>query len=171
MADLGARPLYLTPPDPILPLLCLWSGYSWLTQQKSHGPRATCHWEGWRRGGEQDRCPQGSSQVHWALPVGLEGCMAIPGCFSEPQLKLALDYACIFLSWKRKKWKLFSHVRFFATPWTVACQATLSMEFFRQEYWSGLPFPPLGIFPTQGSNPGLLHCRQILYCLSHQGSQ
>ena len=27
-----------------------------------------------------------------------------------------------------------------------------------------------GIFPTQGSNPGLLHCRQILYCLSHQGS-
>ena len=29
----------------------------------------------------------------------------------------------------------------------------------------------LGIFPTQGSNPGLLHCRWILYCLSHQGSQ
>ena len=28
-----------------------------------------------------------------------------------------------------------------------------------------------GIFPTQGSNPGLLHCRQILYCLNHQGSQ
>ena len=28
-----------------------------------------------------------------------------------------------------------------------------------------------GIFPTQGSNPGLLHCRQILYCLSHQGNQ
>ena len=32
------------------------------------------------------------------------------------------------------------------------------------------PFPSQGIFPTQGSNPGLLHCRQILYCLSHQGS-
>ena len=29
----------------------------------------------------------------------------------------------------------------FVTPWTVACQAPLSMEFFRQEYWSGLPFP------------------------------
>ena len=28
----------------------------------------------------------------------------------------------------------------------------------------------LGIFPTQGSNPGLLHCRQVLYCLSHQGN-
>ena len=33
-----------------------------------------------------------------------------------------------------------------------------------------VPFPPLGIIPTQGSNPGLLHCRQILYCLSHQES-
>ena len=40
----------------------------------------------------------------------------------------------------------------------------------RQEYWSGLPCPPPGIFPTQGSNPGILHYRQILYHLSHQGS-
>ena len=38
----------------------------------------------------------------------------------------------------------------------------------RQEYWSGLPCLLQGIFPTQGSNPGLPHCRQILYCLSHQ---
>ena len=49
-----------------------------------------------------------------------------------------------------------------AIPWTVARQAPLSMEFSRQEYWSGLPFPSLGIFPTQESNPGLLHYRQIL---------
>ena len=34
----------------------------------------------------------------------------------------------------------------------------------------GCHFPLRGIFPTQGSNLGLLHCRQILYCLSHQGS-
>ena len=52
----------------------------------------------------------------------------------------------------------------------IVCQAPLSMEFSRQEYWSRLPFPSPGIFPTQGSNPGLPHCRQILYCLSHQGS-
>ena len=118
------------------------------------------------------------------------------------------------------------------TPRTVACQAALSMEFFRQEYWSGLPFSfpeelsnpgiepwsashagsllfelphcrisesfsrvrlrpyrphspwdspgqntAVGscsllqvIFPIQGSNPGLPHCRQILYQLSYQGS-
>ena len=39
-------------------------------------------------------------------------------------------------------------------------QAHLSIEFSRQEYWSGLPFPSSGIFLTQGSNPGLQHCRQ-----------
>ena len=117
-------------------------------------------------------------------------------------------------------------------PWTVACQAPLSTEFSRQEYWSGLPFPSpgelpdpgtelkspalpadalltklqgklqsksclvvsnslwphglwnipgqktgvgslsllQGIFPTQELNPGIPHCRQILYQPSHEGS-
>ena len=43
------------------------------------------------------------------------------------------------------------------------------MAFSKQEYWSGLPFLPQEIFPTQGSNWGLLYCWQILYLLSHQG--
>ena len=38
----------------------------------------------------------------------------------------------------------FSHIRLFATPWTVAHQAPLSMGFSRQEYWSGVPCPPPG---------------------------
>ena len=42
---------------------------------------------------------------------------------------------------ERKKVKSLSHVRLFATPWTVAYQAPASMEFSRQEYWNGLPFP------------------------------
>ena len=42
---------------------------------------------------------------------------------------------------ERKKVKSLSPVRFIATPWTVAYQAPHSMEFSRQEYWSGLPFP------------------------------
>ena len=66
--------------------------------------------------------------------------------------------------------KLLSHVRLFATPWTIAYQAPLSMGFSRQEYWSGLPFPSPGDLPDLGIEPGLLHCRQMLYCLSHQGS-
>ena len=95
-----------------------------------------------------------------------------------------------------------------ATPWTIACHTPLSMEFSRQEYWSGLPFPSpgdllnpgiehrspalqadslltelqgkppnpevdslsllQGIFPTQESNWGLLHCKWILYRLSYK---
>ena len=44
------------------------------------------------------------------------------------------------------------------------------MEFSRQEYWSGLPFPNPGIFPTQGWSLGLPGCRQILYHLSPRRS-
>ena len=44
----------------------------------------------------------------------------------------------------------FSHVQLFATLWTIACQAPLSMGFSRQEYWSGLPCPPLGDLPDLG---------------------
>ena len=134
----------------------------------------------------------------------------IPGCYLS-------FWPCVCMC-------MLSHVPLFATLWTVAHQAPLSTEFPRQEYWSGLPFPPpfriqgsnqvscisksrevlvmslslwphglptrclcpwnslgkntgvgchfllQGIFPTQGSNPGLLHCRQMLYHLSHQGS-
>ena len=41
----------------------------------------------------------------------------------------------------------------FVTPWTVAHQAPLSMEFPKQEYWSGLPFPPPGNLPDPGIKP------------------
>ena len=41
----------------------------------------------------------------------------------------------------------------FVTPWTVACQAPLSMGFSRQEYWNGLPFPPAGDLPDPGVEP------------------
>ena len=54
------------------------------------------------------------------------------------------------------------------TPWTAARQAPLSMEFSRPEYWSRQPFPSPGDLPAQGWNPGLLHCRRILYRPSHQ---
>ena len=50
--------------------------------------------------------------------------------------------------------KLLSHVQLFATPWTVARQAPLSMGFSRQEYWSGLPWPSPGDLPNPGIKPG-----------------
>ena len=46
-----------------------------------------------------------------------------------------------------------SRVRLFATLWTVACQAALSMGFSRQEYWSGFPRPPAGDHPDPGIEP------------------
>ena len=70
---------------------------------------------------------------------------------------------CLFVSFtvsiavqKLLKWsevKLLSRVRLFATPWTVAYQAPLSMGFSRQEYWSALPFPSPGDLPNPGIEP------------------
>ena len=62
-------------------------------------------------------------------------------CFIHKQMKKRLadsneedpTWVCVLES--------HSHVQLFVTPWTVACQAPLSMEFSRQEHWSGLPFP------------------------------
>ena len=49
--------------------------------------------------------------------------------------------------------KLLSHVRIFATPWTVVYQAPPSMGFSRQGYWSGLPFPSPEDLPDPGMKP------------------
>ena len=65
----------------------------------------------------------------------------------------------------------FSHVQLCATLWTVAHQAPLSMGFFRQEYWSGLPCSPPGDLPNPGveSKSHYVTCvgRRVLY---HLGS-
>ena len=67
------------------------------------------------------------------------------------QLKSAADSSG--QAWNtQSKCESLSRAQLFATPWTVAHQAPLSMRFPRQEYWSGLPLPPPGVFPTHGSN-------------------
>ena len=71
---------------------------------------------------------------------------------------------------------LFSHSvvsDFFVTPWTVAHQASLSMGFLGQEYWSGLPFPSPGALPNSGIKPtsaSLLHGQADSLLLTPQGS-
>ena len=71
------------------------------------------------------------------------------------------------------KAKLLSRVRLFATPWTVAYQASLSMGFSRQEQWSGLLFPPPGDLPDPGIEPTTLTspalASGILYHQRHLG--
>ena len=61
-------------------------------------------------------------------------------------------------------------VQLFVTPWAVAHQDPLSMGILQARKRVDCYALLQGIFPTQGSDPGLLHCRQILYHLSHQGS-
>ena len=51
-------------------------------------------------------------------------------------------------------YQLLNHVQLFAPLWTVACWVPLSMEFTRQQYWSGLPFPSPGHLPDPGIEPG-----------------
>ena len=58
---------------------------------------------------------------------------------------------------------LFSRAQLFELLLTVAHQTPLSLGFSRQEFWSGLPFPSLRIFPIQGSNPGLLHALEGVF--------
>ena len=91
----------------------------------------------------------------------LRNCKIILICCFNPISFLVIIYTvttnCVYLS---------THVQLFATPWTVAHQAPLSMGFSRQEYWSGLPCSPPGDLPNPGLNPGLMHCRWILYLLS-----
>ena len=55
------------------------------------------------------------------------------------------------------------------TPWTIACQAPLSMGFSRQEYWSGLPFPSPGDLPNLRDRTQVFHIVGRFH-LSHQGS-
>ena len=54
---------------------------------------------------------------------------------------------------RMQKVKALSHVRLFVIPWTVVYQAPQSMEFSRQEYWSGLPFLSPGDLPNPGIEP------------------
>ena len=76
--------------------------------------------------------------------------------------------ACIM----KVKMKSLSCVQLFATSWTISYQAPLSMQFSRQEYWSGLPFPFPGDLPNVGIEHVslcLLHCLADSLPLGHLG--
>ena len=79
-------------------------------------------------------------------------------------------YVCtIFIKWSEVK--SLSRAQLFATPWIVACTKLLRpWDFQGKSTGVGYHFLLQGIFPTQGSNPGLSHCKQMRYCLSYQGS-
>ena len=99
-------------------------------------------------------------EKHKASPVSKGGQILLIELQSfRPYLISHTRHVCM-LSCLRRVW-------LFGTPWAVAHQAPLSMEFSRKNTGVGSHSCLQGIFPTQGSNPGLLHYRQILYYLSH----
>ena len=94
-----------------------------------------CVWGGWQ--GEGVSCLVVSDSVQPYRPQ-----LTRPSIHGILQAR-TLEWVAISLSKRncKKKVKSLSHVQLFATPWTIAYQAPSSMEFSRQEYWSGLPFP------------------------------
>ena len=109
-----------------------------------------------------------SSTCRWHLPaVSSRGLFTVRGCEAERALR------CLFplrvkhfrskdsVSLPKQQPCVPCRVQLFASPWTAALEAPLSMEFSRQEHWSGLPLPSPGIFLTQRSNLPLL-------CLLHR---
>ena len=83
------------------------------------------------------------------------------------QLQWKLEYILVQELGLLLLFKSQNSVQLFVTPWTVACQAPLFMGFPIQEYWSGLPFPSAGVFPTQESN---LHWHEDSLPLNYLGS-
>ena len=77
----------------------------------------------------------------------------VPSTETDPVTDILSLFVCVLSP--------FSCVRLFATQWTVARQALLSMEFSRQEHWSGLPFPTPGDLSDPGIELGSPHCRQM----------
>ena len=63
--------------------------------------------------------------------------------------------------------KSLSCARLFATPWTIALQASLSMEFSKQESWNSSQCPPPGYLPNPGIKPRSPALQWILYHLNH----
>ena len=102
-------------------------------------------------------CPRGRFLVSWLLWPGVGSLRTgrweslLPGTFPPQKVKV----------------KSLSCVRLFATPWTVAYQAPPSMGFSRQSAGVDCHFLLRGSSRPE-SNPGLLHCRQTLYHLSHR---
>ena len=85
----------------------------------------------------------------WGVP-----CSQHVGCSPDWKLYQPCTLGA-FMEVSSHEWvKSLSRVRLFATPWTVAHQAPQSMEFSKQEYWSGLPFPSPRDLPNPGIEPG-----------------
>ena len=113
-----------------------------------------------------------SRQEYWSgLPCPSPGDLLDPGIELASFMSPAVAGGFFTTSATIVKAKSLSRVRLFVTPWTVAYQASQSMEFSRQEYWSGLPFPSPGDLPNPGIEPESLALQAVSLPLSHREAQ
>ena len=108
----------------------------------------------------------------WVLGRNWNLCTLFLGILNgTATVEKSLGFSQLSIELLRSEVKSLSHAWLFATPWTVACTKLLHpWDFQGKTTGVGCHFLLQGIFPTQGSNPGLSHCRQTLYLLSHQRS-
>ena len=110
--------------------------------------------------------------VHGILQTRILGWVPFPSPGELPNPGIGWNWDLLhcrqifFIIWTTREALFGYHVQLFVTPWTVACQASLSMGFSRQAYWSGCYALLQGIFLIQELNPRLLcllHCRWIFF--------
>ena len=139
---------------------CRWSSNPLTTwcKELTHWKRPWC-WERLKTGGEgDDRGWDGwmASPTQWTWVWASSGRWWRTG---KPGVPRSMGSQRVWHEWSAEQQhdhystQSLSCVRFFATLWTVACQAPLCMGFPRQEYWSGLPCPPPGHLSDSGIKP------------------
>ena len=114
----------------------------------------TLHWRDARQRPSANRGPPMATMTHWLWLLGVrrQERSQIPCGVRQDRVLWSISNVCYHCV----RACSLSSVWLFGTPGTTACHAPLSMGFFRQEYWSGLPFLLQGIFLTQRLNPRLL---------------
>ena len=146
--------------------------YCW-EKLRAEGKEGIRIWDGWMESPMQYTWTWASPRRCWG--TGRPGLLQSIG-----SQRVRHDWATEQQQWKQMEWSSFvqirevkhqlaiqcacvcvclcvlSHVRLFALPWTIVHQAPLSMEFPRQEYWSGLPFPTPVVLPDSGIKPASL---------------
>ena len=111
---------------------------------------AVCAGDGqlWRAGWCRQLCSVPCDNLWWRRMYTKNICEYMCVCVCTFNIIIIFLWACVL--------NCFSCVQLFATPWTVACQAPLSMGFSRQKYWRGLPYPSPGDLPNPGIEPASL---------------
>ena len=135
---------------------------SWLIGKDSDAGR---DWGQEEKGTTEDeiagRHYQLGREFEWTPGVGDgQGCLACCNSWGHKESDTTERLNWTELNWTERGLAMLlhecmlGHIRLCVTPWTVAHQVLLSMEFARQEYWSRLPFPSPGDLPNPGIEPG-----------------